>query len=82
MFFTAALLSIKPLSDDDTRFRHGFGAEASLLLAQSALAVTHDTTSLCWIVISHIHADIYVSIYLYIYLIPIFHNWYIPVPVC
>ena len=33
---TAALLSTKPSSDDDSGFRHGFVAKASLLLAQSA----------------------------------------------
>ena len=60
--YTAALLSTKPSSDDVSWFRHGFGgAEASLLLAQSAPAVTQDITRLCWIVITlwdcHIHAD-------------------------
>ena len=49
-------------SDDDSGFGHGFGAEASLLLTQSAPAVTHDTTRLCWIDISqwdcHIHTDV------------------------
>ena len=44
---TTALLPIKPSSDDDSGFRHGFGAEASLPLAQSAPAVSHDTTRLC-----------------------------------
>ena len=59
--YTAALLPTKPLSDDDSGFRHGFGAEASLPLTQSPTAVTHDTTRLCWIDITqwdcHIHAD-------------------------
>ena len=49
---TAALLPTKPSSDDDSGFRHGFGAEASLPLAQSAPAVTHDTTRFCWIVVT------------------------------
>ena len=58
---TTALLPTKPSSDDDSGFRHGFGAEASLPLAQSATAVSHDTTRLCQIVIilwdCHIHDD-------------------------
>ena len=44
--FTTSLLPKKPSSDDDSRFRHGFGAEASLPLAQSAPVVSHDTTCL------------------------------------
>ena len=60
---TTALLPTKPSSDDDdSGFRHGFGAEASLPLAQSAPAVSHDTTRLCQIVIAlwdcNIHADV------------------------
>ena len=58
---TTALLLTKPLSDDDSGFRHGFGAEASLPLAQSTPAVSHDTTRLCQIIVTlwdcHIHAD-------------------------
>ena len=58
---TTALLLIKPSSDDDSGFRHGFGAEASLPLNQSAPAVSHDTTRLCQIVVAvwdcQIHAD-------------------------
>ena len=45
--YTTALLLRKPTSDDDSGFRHGFGAEASLPLAQSASAASHDTTRLC-----------------------------------
>ena len=56
-----ALFLIKPSSDDDSGFSHGFGAEASLPLAQSAPAVSHDTTRLCQIVVPlwdcNIHAD-------------------------
>ena len=41
--------------------RHGFGAKASWPLTQSAPAVTHNTTRLCWIDVTlwecHIHAD-------------------------
>ena len=59
--YTAALLSTKPSSDDDSRFSHGFGAEASLSLTQSIPPVTHDTTRLCGIDITlwdcYIHAD-------------------------
>ena len=59
--YTAALFPTKPSSDDDSGFRHGFEAEASLLLIQSAPAVTHDTTRLCWIDVTlwdcYIHAD-------------------------
>ena len=40
---TSALLSTKPSSDDDSDFRDGFGAKASLPLTQSSSAVTHDT---------------------------------------
>ena len=58
---TTALLRTKPSSDDDSGFRHGFGAEASLPLAQSAPGVFHDTTRLCHIVVTlwecHVHAD-------------------------
>ena len=55
--YTTALLLTKPSSDDDSGFRHGFGAEASLPLAQRALAVSHDTTRLSQI--------IYIYIYIY-----------------
>ena len=44
---TTALLPTKPSSDDDSEFSHGFGAEASLPLAQSTPAISHDTTRLC-----------------------------------
>ena len=44
--YTAALLPKKPSSGDDSGFRHGFGAEALLLLNPSAPAVTHDTIRL------------------------------------
>ena len=58
---TAALLQTKPSLDDESMFRHGFGAEVSLPLAQSAPAVSHDTIRLCWIIVTlwncHIHAD-------------------------
>ena len=58
---TAALLPTKPSSDDDSEFRHGFGAEASLPLIQSAPAVTHDTARAYWIDVTlldcHVHAD-------------------------
>ena len=46
---TAALLPTKPSSDDDSGFRHVFGAEASLPLTPSAPAVPYDTTGLRWI---------------------------------
>ena len=49
---TTALLLTKPSSDDDSGFRHGFGAEASLLLAQSAPTVSHDNTRLSKIVVA------------------------------
>ncbi len=39
-------------SDDDSGFRHSFGTEASLPLAQSAPAVSHDITRLCQIVVT------------------------------
>ena len=59
--YTAALLPTKPSSDDDSGFRHGFRAEASLPLIQSARAIIHDNTRLCWIDVTlwdcHIHAD-------------------------
>ena len=58
---TTALLQTKPFSDDDSGFMHGFGAEASLPLAQNAPVVSHDTTRLYQIVVTlwdcHIHAD-------------------------
>ena len=46
------MLLTKPSSDVDSGFWHGFGAEASLPLAQSAPAVSHDTTRLCLIVVA------------------------------
>ena len=59
--YTAALLPTKSSSDDDSGFRHGFGAETSLQLIPSAPAVTHDTTRLHWINVTqwdyHIHTD-------------------------
>ena len=59
---TAVLLPTKPTSNNDSGFRHSFEAETSLPLTQSAPAVTHDTTRLCWIVFTqincHIHADV------------------------
>ena len=59
--YTASLLQTKPSSDDDSGFRHGFEAEASLPLAQSASAVSYDTTRVCQIVVAlwdcQIHAD-------------------------
>ena len=58
---TAALHPTKPSADDDSGFKYGFGAEASLPLTQSAPTITHDTTRLCWIDVTlwdcHIHAD-------------------------
>ena len=58
---TTALLPRKPSSDDDSGFKHGFGTEPSLPLAQSASAVSHDTTRLCQIIVTlwdfHIHTD-------------------------
>ena len=45
--YTAVLLPTKPSLDDASGFRHGFGAESSLPLTQSAPAVTHDTTRPC-----------------------------------
>ena len=81
---TVALLPTKPSSDNDSGFRHNFGAEASLPLTQSAPAVTH---KLCWVVVTlwdcHIHADAakalswiffyvfpfdYIYIYIYVYI--------------
>ena len=44
-----------------TVFSHGFRAEASLLLSQSGPAVIHNTTRLCWTVVTqwdcNIHND-------------------------
>ena len=58
---TTALLPTKPSSDDDSGFRHGFEAEASLPLTQSSPEVSHNTTWRCQIVVTlwgcHIHAD-------------------------
>ena len=50
--YTTALLLTNPSSNDDSGIRHGFRAEASLPLAQSAPAVSHDTTRLCQIVVA------------------------------
>ena len=58
---TTAFHPTKTSSKDGSGFRHGFGAEASLPLTQSAPAVSHDTTRLCQIVVTqwdcYIHAD-------------------------
>ena len=57
----AVLLPVKSSSDDDPRFRHGFGAEALLPLTQGAPAVSHNTTRLYWMVFNlyecHIRSD-------------------------
>ena len=56
----AVLLPVKSSSDDDSGFSYGFGAKTSLSLTQSAPAVPHDTTGLCFFVTlleRHIHAD-------------------------
>ena len=59
--YTTALLLTKPSSDDDSGFRHGFRAKASLPLTQSTPAVSHDTTRFCQIVVTvwdcQIHAN-------------------------
>ena len=57
--YTTALLLTKPSSDDNSGFRHGFGAEASLPLTQSAPAVTHGTTRLCQIVVALLNWEIH-----------------------
>ena len=57
--YTTALLLTKSSSDDASGFRHGFGAKASLPLAQSAPAVSHDTARLCQIVIAPWDCQIY-----------------------
>ena len=76
---TAALLPTKPSSDDDSEFRHGFGAKASLALAQSAPTVNNDITRLCWIVItlwsSHIYADAVILPYLGYFFIYLALSW-------
>ena len=59
--YTVALLPTKPSFDDDSGFRHGFRAEASLPLTQNTPAVTHDTTRLCWIAITHWDCHIHVD---------------------
>ena len=50
--YTIALILTKPSSDDDSGFRHGFGAEASLPVAHSTPAVSDDTTRLCQIIVA------------------------------
>ena len=59
--YTIALLLTKPSSDDDSVFSHSLGAEASLSITQSAQEVSHDTSSLCQIVVAlwdcQIHVD-------------------------
>ena len=59
--YAAALFPTKLSSDDDSGFRHGFRAKASLPLTQSASAVTHNTTRLCLIDVTlwdcYIYAD-------------------------
>ena len=59
--YTTALLLTKPSSDDDSVFRHSLRGEASLSITQSAQEVSHDTSSLCQIVVAlwdcQIHVD-------------------------
>ena len=59
--YTTALLLTKPSSDDDSGFSYGFGTEASLPQAQSAPAVSHDTTRLCQIVVALWDCQIYAN---------------------
>ena len=59
--YTTALLLTKPSSDDDSGFRHGFGAKASLPLTQSAPAVSYDTTRLCQIIVALWDCQIHAS---------------------
>ena len=58
---TEGLLPMKSSSDNDSGFWHVFVAELSSPLIQCALAVTHNTTRVCWIIITlleyHIHVD-------------------------
>ena len=56
---TAVFLLTKPLLDNDSGFKHGFGAKATLSLTQSTPAVSHDTISLCWFVITWWEYPIY-----------------------
>ena len=59
--YTTALLLTKLSSDDDSGFRHGFGAETSLPLAQCAPPVSHDTIRLCQIVLAQWDCKIHVD---------------------
>ena len=63
--YTTALLLTKPSSDDDSGFRHGLRAVASLPLAQSTPAVSHDTPRL------------YTYIYIYIYIYVCVFEWFV-----
>ena len=72
--YTTVMLPTKPSSIDGFGFRPGFGAEALFPVTQSAQAVTHDTTRLCWINVTQcdcpIHADtVSLILDLFIYLL-------------
>ena len=72
----AVLLPVKFSSDDDSGFRHGFGAEASLPLTQGAPAVSHNTTRLYWMVFNlykcHIHSDAVTALFWIVFIYSLF----------
>ena len=70
---TTALLPTKPLSDDDSGFWHGFGAEASLPIGQSDTTTLSDCRHSMGLpyppryIYIYIYTFIYIYIYIYIY---------------
>ena len=72
----AVLLPVKSSSDDDSGFRHGFGAEASLPLTQGAPAVSHNTTRLYWVVFNlyecHIRSDEVTALFWIVFIYSLF----------
>ena len=62
---TTALLPTKPLSDDDSGFMHGFGAEASLPVAHLYIYIYIYIYITLMYIYTYIHT--YIHIYIYIY---------------
>ena len=65
--YTAVLFPAKPSLYNDSGLRHGFEPKATLPKTQSTPTVSHDTTSLCWFIVTlwecHIYTDAIKTLY-------------------